>query len=156
MLTCSVFSLPVSIVLLIDIGIFPDLWLWITSFKLAYNNVLKCLPSIATYSSSLPSPSLLLSSLVLNNLFYYYNLIFWCTIITIINTFWNKYGFVSPSSKNLTKMNLKHLHKGYYTACQCWSIVPATANMHPIIGLCHLCMTLRFFGPWVIVFIKVY
>ncbi len=27
------------------------------------------------------------------------------------------------------------MHKGYYSARQCWSIVPATANMHPILGL---------------------
>ncbi len=57
---------------------------------------------------------------------------FWCTHVTIINAFWNKYRFVSPSSKNRTKVNLKHMHKGYYTACQCWSIVPVTPNMHPI------------------------
>uniref|UniRef100_A0A671NVJ1 WAP four-disulfide core domain 2 n=1 Tax=Sinocyclocheilus anshuiensis TaxID=1608454 RepID=A0A671NVJ1_9TELE len=36
------------------------------------------------------------------------------------------------------------MHKGYNTARQCWSIVPATQNMHHIIGLCQLCMTLRF------------
>ncbi len=86
---------------------------------------------------------------------YCYNLIFWCTHFTIINAFWNKYRFVSPSSKNRTKVNLKHMHKGYYTACQCWSIVPVTPNMHPI-GICQLCMTLRFVGLWVVVFIKVH
>ncbi len=26
------------------------------------------------------------------------------------------------------------MHKDYYSARQCWSIVPATANMHPIVG----------------------
>ncbi len=95
----------------------PLVVVWITSFKLVYNNLPKCLTSTITYSSSLPSPSLLLSSLVLNNLFYYYNLILSCTHITIINTFWTKYRFVSPSSKDLTKMNLKLMHKVYYAVC---------------------------------------
>ncbi len=132
----------------------PLVVVWITSFKLAYDNVPKCLTSTTTYSSSLPSHSLLLSSLVLSKC-YYYNLILWCTPITIISTFWNKYRFLSPSFKNLTKMNLKHMYKGYYTACLCWSIVPATQNMHPIIGL-SVMHDAQIFGLRVIVLIKVH
>ncbi len=141
-------SLPVSIVLPIDIGIFPDLWLLYgsrlqTGIQLCtqmpdFHNNLFFITVLTLIASILLGPQLLLllqPDFLIHS--YHYH-----------QYFWNKYRFVSPSSNNLIKMNLKHMHKGYYPACQCWSNAPVTPNMHPIIGLCQLRMTLRFFGYW--------
>ncbi len=151
MLTCAVIigaSLSVSIVLPIGIGIFPDLWL-------LYGSHLSNWYTILYPNAWLPQQPILHHC---PHLHCFYPL--WSSTQTyFITTTWFSDALLSLSSipseistdlsLHLTKMNLKHMHNGYYTACQCWLIVPATPNMHPIIGLCQLCMTLRYFGLWV-------
>ncbi len=134
MLTCAVIIgalLLVSIVLPVNIGILPDLWLLYGSHLSNWHTICTQMPDFHnTYSSSLDlTTHCIYPPLFLKNSFFFTTTwLLWCTPIIIINTFWNKYRFVSPSSKKSSKINLKHMHKGYYPTCQCWSIAPTTQN----------------------------
>ncbi len=139
MLTCAVIigaSLPVSIVMTVDTGIFPDLWL-------LYGSHLSNRHTIMYTNAWLPQQPIL-HHCPHTHCFYPP----WSSTTSFITpTTWFSDALISLSSilseistdlsLHLPKMNLKHMHKGYYTACQCWSIEPATPNMHHIIGLCY-------------------
>ncbi len=142
-------SLSVSIVMPIDIVIFPDLWLLCGSHRSNWRTIM--------YPNAWLPQQPILHHCPHPRCFYPP----WSSTTCFITSTWFSGSLISLSSilseirtdlsHHLPKMNLKHMNEGYYTACQCWSIEPATEKMHPIIALCQLCMTLRFVGLWIVV-----
>ncbi len=124
-MSCAVTSV------VIDPGIFPDLWL-------LYDHILQTawLPPILHHC---PHPHRFYPP--------------WSSATSFITTTWFSDALISLSAIlseittdlffHLPKMNLKHMYKCYCTARQC-SVNSASYTIHPIIGLCQLCMTLRF------------